>query len=637
MQSILSDLMKRYENGEELSIQEYVMVAMGQELNETKKRLDEKEKRLDEKEKRLDETEKRLDETEKRLDKAEKRLDEAEKAMWVIDEKQKANFAAQPIEQQSETIKNFLKTAIDDKTANVSYLLLDKSTGMFCETNPDGYKFYSDEDIPKAQSMQKGNYSPVYQDTSETYEYIKTVAESGKATTQVFKNKDGTISRTDIIAPLANSTGSQPEAIAIIKSDKINSSNVRTILSRINPQFSASEKDAKIAKSITDTVQTNIASKQNKENAGLDKLTEMQNRTAIDDYAQNILYPNLANGEFTAFVAQSDMDKFKSVNDTYGHAVGDLAIMYDARIHKKSIRKGQDATFRLGGEEMGTVILISNRKEDGTLKTDDEKRAKAFEIIDSRIRQEAENPITVERKDENGNVIKDKNGKPIEDPLIVTEKDGTKHTLTKTLSIGLVEFKPDKPITKENIGEQLRAHIDKADKYLYTVKEHKSEVNYTGTNPEVADYCGNKPISIGDGRNNVGASKEIVDAYMREEAKNRILQDYMSDEQKIKAQQRINSCINSGNYTEIGEITGDPKFKNICKKQQLIHGENPMPQSERNQIIEKQVTEKLQEIKEIEEQRQAKRKDDLTYGANGLPGTARNINGPSRGKDEFGS
>lgn len=579
IQGMLSDLMKRYENGEELSVQEYIMVAMGQELNETKKE-----------------------------------LNETKKAVWIIDEKQKANFAAQPIEQQSESIKNFLKTAIDDRTADVSYLLLDKSTGLFCETNSDGYKFYSDENALKAQSMQKGNYSPVYQNTPETYDLIKKAAQSGNATTQIFRNEDGTISHTDIIAPLANSVGSQPEAIAIIRSNKINDSNVRTILSRINPQYSTSENDTAIAKSITDAVQTNIASKQNKEDASLDQLTGMQNRKAIDSYAQNIMYPKLASGEYTAFIAQSDMDKFKAVNDTYGHATGDLAIQSDADIHKSSIRQGQDAAFRLGGEEMGIVILIPNKKRDGTDFTADEKRAHAFGAIE-RIRETSESKIITNVPDGKGGTM----------------------PLRKTLSIGMVEFEPDKPITKENIGEQLRAHLDKADSYLYTVKEHKSEVNYTGTNPEVADYCENKPISIEDGRNNVGASKEIVDAYMREEAKNHILQDYMSNEQKVKAQQRINHCINSGNYTEIGEITNDPKFKNVCKKQQLIYGENPMPQSERNQIIEKQVTKKLQEIKEIEEQRQAKRKDDLAYSTNGLPGTAKNINGPSRGKDEFGS
>lgn len=52
----------------------------------------------------------------------------------------------------------------------------------------------------------------------------------------------------------------------------------------------------------------------------------------------------------------TDLDKFKQVNDTYGHDVGDLVLKNFSRIIKNSIRK-YDVVARFGGEEF--VILLS--------------------------------------------------------------------------------------------------------------------------------------------------------------------------------------------------------------------------------------------------------------------------------------
>ena len=57
-----------------------------------------------------------------------------------------------------------------------------------------------------------------------------------------------------------------------------------------------------------------------------------------------------------------DLDKFKRINDTYGHLFGDLVIKDTANIIKNNVRT-HDVVARYGGEEYA-VILVNTNKED---------------------------------------------------------------------------------------------------------------------------------------------------------------------------------------------------------------------------------------------------------------------------------
>ena len=54
-----------------------------------------------------------------------------------------------------------------------------------------------------------------------------------------------------------------------------------------------------------------------------------------------------------------DVDKFKEINDGYGHDVGDKALVRVATLLKKSFRN-EDYVCRIGGDEFAVIMLNAN-------------------------------------------------------------------------------------------------------------------------------------------------------------------------------------------------------------------------------------------------------------------------------------
>lgn len=94
-----------------------------------------------------------------------------------------------------------------------------------------------------------------------------------------------------------------------------------------------------------------------------DPLTGTSNRAALD--SSLLREVELARRHGTALsMIVVDIDLFKSINDTYGHSIGDDVIKSLTTIIGKVIRKS-DMLFRFGGEEF--VVLLSNTDREGAL------------------------------------------------------------------------------------------------------------------------------------------------------------------------------------------------------------------------------------------------------------------------------
>ena len=91
---------------------------------------------------------------------------------------------------------------------------------------------------------------------------------------------------------------------------------------------------------------------------GYDPLTRILNRQAFDQISADLVYSNKGldrvDAQFSS-IAILDIDKFKAVNDKYGHAIGDETLVLFAQTIRSVLRQ-EDLFFRYGGEEF--VILV---------------------------------------------------------------------------------------------------------------------------------------------------------------------------------------------------------------------------------------------------------------------------------------
>jgi diguanylate cyclase (GGDEF)-like protein len=110
--------------------------------------------------------------------------------------------------------------------------------------------------------------------------------------------------------------------------------------------------------------------------AATDSLTGLPNRRSFLETA-NLEVERTSRFGTAASVVLIDIDQFKAVNDTYGHAAGDEALRRFSKVCRKRLRK-IDVLARLGGEEF--VILLP-----GTNETDAASIAEMLRLVVSKM------------------------------------------------------------------------------------------------------------------------------------------------------------------------------------------------------------------------------------------------------------
>ena len=113
--------------------------------------------------------------------------------------------------------------------------------------------------------------------------------------------------------------------------------------------------------SISDITRQKEAASRIEHMAYFDGLTELPNRAQLQDQAEQALKASRGSGRFGALL-MLDLDHFKNVNDTMGHAVGDELLQLAAR-RMKSVMRHDSIVARFGGDEFS--VLVPDLGRDG--------------------------------------------------------------------------------------------------------------------------------------------------------------------------------------------------------------------------------------------------------------------------------
>jgi len=159
-----------------------------------------------------------------------------------------------------------------------------------------------------------------------------------------------------------------------------------------------------------------------REEAKTDMLTGLLNRRGFEDAIEKPMAE--AQKEIAPLtLIISDIDRFKRINDNYGHLTGDNVLKLISKLLQKHI-KGKDIAGRFGGEEF--IMVLPETKMDG-----------GFALAEQ-IR------VSLEK-------------------MRWQSKSSGKDIGTITISLGVAQFMP---------GEDLDTLIARADKALYSAKEN---------------------------------------------------------------------------------------------------------------------------------------------------------------------
>jgi len=95
---------------------------------------------------------------------------------------------------------------------------------------------------------------------------------------------------------------------------------------------------------------SHLAASELRKRATVDGLTGLANRVGFTE----ALREHLASGHGPAAVLLFDLDRFKQVNDAYGHSVGDAVLVSVADALRRTVRAG-DVAARFGGDEFAVL------------------------------------------------------------------------------------------------------------------------------------------------------------------------------------------------------------------------------------------------------------------------------------------
>ena len=144
-------------------------------------------------------------------------------------------------------------------------------------------------------------------------------------------------------------------AVATVAAVGIHSVPVRDAAIQIPFVYGLAALVVLLARSLSRSRATAVAALRDAERLALyDTLTDLPNRVLFNDRIAQALAAARRDATSVALLLM-DLDRFKEVNDTFGHHVGDL-LLQEVGPHLRSELRPSDTLARLGGDEFGVVL-----------------------------------------------------------------------------------------------------------------------------------------------------------------------------------------------------------------------------------------------------------------------------------------
>ena len=145
---------------------------------------------------------------------------------------------------------------------------------------------------------------------------------------------------------------------------QVNAQLVEEVAERVVVESELAETKTDLAE-VRDDLSKAQAKEQKTRNMALqDPLTGIPNRAALEQALDHGLIQARRHGWGLA-VLFIDLDKFKNINDSYGHAVGDKVLIMVANRLQASLRE-EDMASRWGGDEFVCLLLEVKQEADAT-------------------------------------------------------------------------------------------------------------------------------------------------------------------------------------------------------------------------------------------------------------------------------
>ncbi|WP_159513980.1 MULTISPECIES: sensor domain-containing diguanylate cyclase [Enterobacter] len=135
---------------------------------------------------------------------------------------------------------------------------------------------------------------------------------------------------------------------------------------------------------------SHVKYQQSYQNSIRDPLTRLYNRSYFYESLKQAL--DIAKPSRPVSIIVSDLDRFKRINDTYGHLQGDKVLQFVANLLMDSVRP-QDIAARIGGEEF--VLMLANTPSDAAYQVAERIRLKLSSFDNTSSGGQLPEPITI--------------------------------------------------------------------------------------------------------------------------------------------------------------------------------------------------------------------------------------------------